>query len=654
MPETDISIVIVNYNVKDFLYQCLSSIERASSGLNVETIVVDNNSVDGSVQYLAPLFPNVRFIALESNLGFGRANNIGFEHAHGKYILILNPDTILSEETLHVMKEFMDSAPDVAISGCKVLNADGTFQPACRRGFPSPWASFCKLFGLQKMFPRSKVFAKYNQTFRSTDETYEIDAVIGAFMFCRADFVKKVNGFDTEYFMYGEDIDLCWAAYEEGYKVVYLHTTSIIHYKGESTRRSSTNDVKHLYSAMQIFVRKHYGRSFIFLALLQMAIFFRRGISYLIRYYKDLGMIVFDQLALASSIMLSTKIRHGGFLNIPDFAMPTVFVVTGVVLFFSMLFAGEYFESKPKVRKAVFGLMISFFVFSSLPYYFKDYEFSRSVLMMTIAFTAVFTSLFRVVLGFAVKLRGREKDRRIAIVGLNEHTESIISRLGSSDRLNANLAGVLTVAPQNVSSFAGLPVIGNWGNLKNIIRDYFIDEVIVTDTTIEKTELFRTIADLSDPNIKIHPAQDYEQVVTSRIIDKVTGHEPQISTYKAGGFRVRFAKRVIDIVASALLLTVLVPLAYFVFGKDRHWFKKIWLVFAGKMSFVGLYPKGKKFDFGKEGIIGLAHISRPDRLSDDAISNLNEYYLLNTGLELDTDIWIKFLFRRKFDNHTSR
>ena len=152
------------------------------------------------------------------------------------------------------------------IAGCKVLNADGTFQLACRRGFPTPWASFSKLFGLQKLFPKSKTFAGYNQTFRSVDETYYIDAVIGAFMFARMEALDQAKGFDPTFFMYGEDIDLCYRVNQNGWSIAYVHTTSIVHYKGESTRRSSIDEVKHFYEAMEIFVEKHYGKSHLFLA----------------------------------------------------------------------------------------------------------------------------------------------------------------------------------------------------------------------------------------------------------------------------------------------------------------------------------------------------------------------------------------------------
>lgn len=270
----DISIIIVNYNVKDFLEQCLYSIRKSRKEFFVEVFVVDNNSTDSSIEYLEPLFPEVKFIQTGKNLGFSKANNIAINQANSKYTLILNPDTILSEDTLEMMYKYMELHPEVGISGCKVLNGDGTFQLACRRGFPTPWTSFTKLFGLQRLFPKSKFFAKYNQTFLSEDENYYIDAVIGAFMFCNTQLIKSLGGFDESYFMYGEDLDLCRQVQLSGKQVAYYHETTIIHFKGESTKRSSINEVKHFYEAMEIFAKKYFSYSKLFLMFLRFGIKF--------------------------------------------------------------------------------------------------------------------------------------------------------------------------------------------------------------------------------------------------------------------------------------------------------------------------------------------------------------------------------------------
>ena len=351
MYKNDISIVIVNYNVKDFLFQCLKSIENSKTDLKIETIVVDNNSNDGSIEFLKPNFPGVKFFALKENIGFGKANNLGFDNADAKYILILNPDTLLNENTLQVMYNFMEQHSEVGIAGCKVLNGDGTFQFACRRGFPTPWNAFCKLFGLNKFFPKSKLFASYNQTYRNVDETYYIDAVIGAFMFTRKDLIDKLNGFDKDFFMYGEDIDLCLRAFKAGSKTAYVHTTNIIHYKGESTKRSSINEVKHFYEAMSIYAKKHYSKSGLYLFSLKAGIALRFVIAYLSKFKKSIATILFDLLTVNFSLLFATKIRFGDYFNFPSYAYPTVFIVSSLVVFISMVSIGEYFEAEPSGKK---------------------------------------------------------------------------------------------------------------------------------------------------------------------------------------------------------------------------------------------------------------------------------------------------------------
>jgi len=174
-----LSIIIVNYNVRDFLHHALVSLQKAMKGMKGEIIVVDNASDDGSIEMVRRRFPTVQLIASKTNLGFAKANNVGLKRAGGKYILLINPDTLVQEDTLRVMLRFFEENHDVGLAGCKILNPDGTFQLACRRSFPRPWAAFTKMVGLSALFPNSRLFGRYNLTYLSPDETYEIDAVRG-------------------------------------------------------------------------------------------------------------------------------------------------------------------------------------------------------------------------------------------------------------------------------------------------------------------------------------------------------------------------------------------------------------------------------------------------------------------------------------------
>ncbi|PJC57545.1 MAG: glycosyl transferase, partial [Ignavibacteria bacterium CG_4_9_14_0_2_um_filter_37_13] len=231
----DLSIIIVNYNVKEFLQNLLTSLSKAVANLSSEIIVVDNGSDDGSVELLRNKFPQVTLISNEENLGFSKANNLGLRIAKGKNLLLLNPDTIVQEDTFEKLIKFFEEHQDAGMIGCKILNPDGTLQLACRRSFPGPWTSFCKVSGLSTMFPKSKIFARYNLTFLDEDQSYEVDAISGSFMMVRREVFENIGGLDEQFFMYGEDLDWCYRVQKTGWKVYYVHETTIIHYKGEST-----------------------------------------------------------------------------------------------------------------------------------------------------------------------------------------------------------------------------------------------------------------------------------------------------------------------------------------------------------------------------------------------------------------------------------
>jgi len=279
----ELSVIIVNYNVRQFLENALHSIRRAMADIDGEIFVVDNASTDGSAAMVRAKFPDVHLLENNENLGFARANNLAINRARGRFLLLINPDTIVQETTFHEMLQFLRSRPDVGLAGCKVLNPDGTFQLACRRSFPTPWVAFTKIFGLSALFPRTRLFGKYNLTYLSPDETYPVDAVSGSFMMITRAAYDRIGGLDESFFMYGEDLDWCYRVKEAGFGVYYVHATSIIHFKGESTRRSEIDEIRMFYSAMELFVEKHFGRSPLLTSFLRAGIVLREGTATLAR-----------------------------------------------------------------------------------------------------------------------------------------------------------------------------------------------------------------------------------------------------------------------------------------------------------------------------------------------------------------------------------
>jgi len=265
-----LTIVIVSYNVRHFVAQCLDSVQKASSGMEVEVFVVDNASSDDTVSHLTQHYPWVTLIANDDNLGFSRANNIAIRQAQGEYVLLLNPDTIVAEPTLRECVAFMDAHSQTGGLGVRMHNADGSLAPESRRAIPSPWVSMLKMLGFTK---------RYYMSHLSWDEPARIEVVSGAFFMLRRKALDQVGLLDEDFFMYGEDIDLSYRLLKGGWENWY-QPSDIIHFKGESTQKSSFRYVHVFYQAMLIFFRKHYGhQSFLFTVPVKLAIYFRAALA---------------------------------------------------------------------------------------------------------------------------------------------------------------------------------------------------------------------------------------------------------------------------------------------------------------------------------------------------------------------------------------
>jgi GT2 family glycosyltransferase len=282
-----LSIIIVNYNVKYFLEQCLCSVQKAIRDLDAEIIVIDNHSSENSVPYLQEKFPAVRFICNKENIGFAKANNQGRKMARGKYVLFLNPDTILTEDCLTKSIAVFEAQPAIGALGIRMIDGSGRFLPESKRGFPTPAAALFKLSGMTKLFPRSKIFAQYYLGYLPEKKNNETDVLSGAYMMVRSEVLEKTGGFDETFFMYGEDVDLSYRIREAGYRNYYLADAVVMHFKGESTRKDIQH-VKLFYNAMNIFVQKHYKeQSWWFVILLHIAIWLRALLSFTHRLFSS-------------------------------------------------------------------------------------------------------------------------------------------------------------------------------------------------------------------------------------------------------------------------------------------------------------------------------------------------------------------------------
>lgn len=294
-----LSVVILNYNVRFFLEQCVRSVQKALQNIDSEIIVVDNHSSDNSCRMIKELFPDVILIENQDNTGFPKGNNIGVARAKGKYLCILNPDTVVSEDTFSQLLDFAQNKTNLGIVGCKLIDGTGNFLPESKRNIPTPLVSLLKLLGKAD---------KYYANHLSENQSGKVDIFVGAFMFVEREKYLHLNGFDEDFFMYGEDIDLSYRAVKSGFDNYYFADTAIIHYKGESTGKDSIY-IRRFYSAMQIFYKKHFKTNFIFDRLIALGI---RLFTFINSFRKNKPIQVFPEayILISENEELQAKLTH--------------------------------------------------------------------------------------------------------------------------------------------------------------------------------------------------------------------------------------------------------------------------------------------------------------------------------------------------------
>ena len=268
-----LSVIILNYNVRYFLELCVSSVQAALNGLDAEIIVIDNNSSDDSCDMMKHRFPDVKLIENKENSGFPKGNNIGVAQAQGKYICILNPDTVVAEDTFVKVLAFAERQKNLGIVGVKLIDGAGNFLPESKRGIPTPWVAFTKITALYKMFPKVEWFGRYYASHLNENQTGKVDILVGAFMVMERQLYLDIGGFDEDCFMYSDDIDLSYMVLQEGKTNYYFHETTVIHYKGESTIKDGTY-MKRFQEAMNFFYRKHFKVSVLFSMFMKIGIVF--------------------------------------------------------------------------------------------------------------------------------------------------------------------------------------------------------------------------------------------------------------------------------------------------------------------------------------------------------------------------------------------
>ena len=480
-----LSIVIVNYNVKYFLEQCLLSVGRAIEKIGAEVLVVDNASSDGSCNYIKEKFPWVNLIPNETNLGFSKGNNLAIKAAVGEYILLLNPDTVVAEDTFEKSIAFMDAHSDAGALGIRMIDGKGNFLPESKRGLPTPIVAFYKTFGLASLFPKSKIFGRYHLGFLDEHKTNEVEVLSGAYMFIRKEALDKTGLLDETFFMYGEDIDLSYRIIKAGYKNYYFAETTIIHYKGESTRKGSLNYVKVFYNAMIIFARKHFSgnQSGLFSAVINLAIFFRGLLTVLANLFSSSYLFIIDALLSFAGIFF-IKTYWENMIRYSDHYYPNAFLFIVVPVYIliwivATFVAGGYdkpYRISNIVRGIFFGTLGIAAVYGFLP---EEWRFSRAMIILGALWTALEMLLTRTTYHLI-------KYQTLSIENEDEKRSLLSGSADECQRAEKLLAAA--GAESEVVSF-----VQDQGELKKLTSVYDINEVVFCSRDIPFKQIIDNI-----------------------------------------------------------------------------------------------------------------------------------------------------------------
>ena len=623
-----LSVIIINYNVKHFLEQCLYSVQKAIAGIDAEVIVVDNNSADDSVGYLQPAFPRVCFISNKENIGFGRACNQGFDVAKGNFILYLNPDTIIPEDCFSRCISFLESHANAGALGVKMLDGSGKFLKESKRAFPSPATSLFKLLGLSRLFSRSKIFARYHLGHLDEEKNQEVEVLAGAFMMIKRTVLEKTGGFDEAFFMYGEDVDLSYRIQKAGYKNYYYADCPIIHFKGESSRKGSMNYVRMFYTAMSIFVRKHYpsGRAGLFNLLLQTGIWIRAALTAVAHFIRRIGLPVIDAGLILMSFWLMKNLWNNYIRTdvlyesrLLWITFPIFTAVYLLVAYYAGLYDRPYYKSNP-FRATLVATLVLLAGYAMLP---EHYRFSRAIILFGALLAFILISILHRALtriGVLQQIGYKEEHPGTLIVASHGEYEKAVSFIKMAGR-KERILGRMSVDEKDTTG------IGYYKKIKPILSTLPCSEIIYCEGAIMFKEIIENCQQLpAKVKIKFH-------AVGSR---SIVGSDSKNTTGKIlsaeNGYRLsdpynRRLKRLIDISFSILgLLTF--PVHIFGIKKPFNFFRNCFSVLFAKKTWIGYAITEKKLPALRKGVLtcnGVALASLKE-IPEESLGAIDQWY----------------------------
>lgn len=641
-----LSIIIVNYNVCHFLEQALISVSKAINSLDVEVFVVDNNSADGSVEMVQTKFPFVHLIVNEINVGFSKANNQAIAQATGEYILLLNPDTVIEVDTLEKCINFMHAHPQGGGLGVKMIDGKGDFLAESKRGFPTPWVAFYKIFGLAKLFPTSKKFGHYHLGYLDKDSSHEVEVLSGAFMVLRKSVIDNIGALDEDYFMYGEDIDLSYRIIQAGYKNYYFADTRIIHYKGESTKKTSINYVFIFYKAMIIFAQKHFTskNTNSFTALIHLAIYFRAFIALSNRVVEKVLPVLFDSALIFSSLFglfyFKDSGEHWGEAIYPVVYKQIIPLFTSVWII-SLLCSGAYKNTAGAgrlLRSFFFGTLI----IASISYFIDEYRYSKTFLLegslLSASVVLFFKSLIQWIKSGSFTI-GENSNKKIVIVGSYQECERIDQLLHETN-YKLDVLGFITTG--NKEDVKG-KYLGFTKQLQNIVRLYKVEEIIFCSKDLSANSIIEWMTQIDNTKVDFKIVPEESNIIIGSNSKNRRGdfYTLNINLNIVEEKNIQ-KKRLLDVCVSVVFICTY-PIILWLIEKPGRFFNNTLKVLLGKKSWVG-FTNTEQINLPKikRGIINPTyHLEKSNRIPSSNIQEINLTYARDYNPYMDLVLILK-------------
>ncbi len=681
-----LSIIIVSYNVCSYLRQCLQSIIKSNRFEEYEIIIIDNYSHDDSCRMVENEYPHIKLIKNKENLGFSRAVNIGIENSVGEFICVLNPDTLLSDNTFSELLDYMEKNRNTGCIGPKILNPDGSLQLPCKRSFPNPLSAFFKLIGLSKIFPKSKYFGKYNLTFLDENKIHNVDAISGSFMLFPRLIVDKIGTFDESFFMYGEDLDFCHRIKQLGYAIIYNPATSIIHYKGESSKTAPYDMIQIFYTALHRFYNKYsdlYSSWKYFSFLVSLGISIRKTLAYLKVYSTRIISGVLDFSSILFSFTIAIYFWYSNYHH-EIVSISTVQTHWLLILDFILCWAiSSYWLNLYKKDYLSYGrslivVLITFFLSATSTYFISVIAYSRAVLFITFLLTAIISAGWRI--GIYILYRYRKINlsmstplftRRAAILGTGMESMRVGNLLHHTLESHFILMGFIDDGNHSGTD----KFLGRLDDVKGLIKNHNINEIIIPENYINIRKLIKLLDKLSGMNVNCKLVPKGEKMLIGKgVVENLAGVPLlEIELPLFDNFH-QFIKRSFDIFLSSILIFLSIPVHLYFLLLKQYDREKIWsvngsqseiiryrsnskliqdisllfMILNGTLSFVGSQIINSSSNnpqlIVKPGVTGLPHLKAVN-IDMNYIRKFENYYAMQYSLIFDIEILLKSIFK---------